>query len=170
MVVFPLGCYIHGHLMNFTQKGGKKMDKKKAGTYYSMTLVAPDLIVGKFGPEQADNDKIAADVQATLSAWKEDGTLSGGPYPIKFDGPASIQVSSVFTHELGHIYGAVAMRDPKMFVPGDLEYVVSPGTKWELQLKVAGTVGDDGTVLPDKCFVVTVVHGNADLKVGDVIN
>lgn len=139
--------------------------------YYQITVVAPDLIRGKFGPEEAENDAIAAELDATLAEMVESGELGGGPYVLKFNGPASIQVASVLTHRLGHLYAAFALRDPKMFVedPNGLDFVVAPGTKWERKLRVRGQEVN-GRVIPDPVFVVTVAHGGRGYEVGDVIS
>lgn len=139
--------------------------------YYILTVVggAEDMVVrGKFG-DPADNDKIAAEVNATLTALIEAREIVGGPYPLKFDGATSIQVASVITHRATHLFAAIAFRDPKMFVedPEGLEFIVAPKTQFERKLKVRGKLVN-GKVVPDPVYVVTVSHSPA-YKVGDVI-
>lgn len=126
---------------------------------YVVTPVAADLLKGKFG-EQAQNDAIVAELDATLVAMKEEGILSGGPFAIKFDGPASLPVAACLTHHLAHLYDAVAVRDPKVAVPGDQSYEMPDG-------RVIMTVlGSDGKPVP--AYIVAVAHGDR-YKVGQII-
>lgn len=87
------------------------------GTYYVINLDGDVLKVG-FG-DPASNDTIVKDVERTLQELKEDGKLVGGPL-LKINGPASLPVAVVLAHGLTHIYGAIAVFDPKL-----QKYVVS---------------------------------------------
>ena len=69
------------------------------------------LMVGFGTPAQ--NHQIVRDASARLGEMIADGTLAGGPV-VKINGPASLPVACVLAHALGHLYGAVAVFDPKM--------------------------------------------------------
>lgn len=84
---------------------------------YKIELSGDVLKVG-FG-EPAQNDAIVRDAAERLAELALDGTLSGGPI-IKINGPASLPVAVVLAHGLSHLYGAVAVFDPKLG-----KYVVS---------------------------------------------
>src|SRR5215469_10011706 len=84
---------------------------------FNITIDGNLMKVG-FG-DPASNDAIVRDVQSTLDAMKADGTLTGGPV-LKINGPASLPVAFVIAHAVLHIYGAVAVFDPKL-----QKYVVS---------------------------------------------
>ena len=57
----------------------------------------------------AQNDQIVKDALAAIRELK----LQGGRV-IKLNGPASLPVAVALTHEVEHVYGAVAVYDPKM--------------------------------------------------------
>lgn len=59
--------------------------------------------------DAASNDQIVKDVTAMLKEM----ALVGGPL-IKINGPASLPVAVVIAHGVMHIYGAVAVWDPKL--------------------------------------------------------
>lgn len=134
-----------------------------------------DVLRGKFGAP-AENDKIVAEIDATLQGMVESGQIGMTPNAIKFDGAASIQVVSVITNRLGHIVGALAFRDPKMFVedPNGTDFVIAPGTPYEKTVKCRGKMAKNPktgaeTFVPDPVFVVTVSH-SPNYKVGDVLS
>lgn len=127
--------------------------------YYTVKVVSPDLLKGSFG-EPAQNDLICAELEETLKQMKEEGILAGGPFAVKFDGPASLPVAGVLTHHLAHLYDVVALRDPKVTVPGDQEYALPDG-------RVIKTILDAADK-PIPAFVVAVSHSSRH-KVGDII-
>lgn len=86
-------------------------------TTYNISLDGDLMKVG-FG-DPAGNDQIVRDVATILDAMKAAGTLAGGPV-LKINGPASLPVAFVIAHAVLHIYGAVAVWDPKL-----QKYVVS---------------------------------------------
>lgn len=143
--------------------------------YYILNLQG-DLLKGRFG-ETAENDRIVAELDATLMAMLQNGEISATPNAIKFDGPASLQVVSLITHRLGHIVGALAFRDPKMFKldsENGHDFVVSPGTKYEQTVKCLGKFlkdpkGGPDRFVPDPVFVVTVSH-SPHYNVGDKLS
>lgn len=84
---------------------------------YNISLDGDIMRVG-FG-DPASNDQIVRDCAAILDQMKAAGTLVGGPI-LKITGPASLPVAFVIAHAVLHIYGAVAIFDPKL-----QKYVVS---------------------------------------------
>lgn len=141
--------------------------------FYFISL-SGDMLRGKFG-EQADNDVIVAELDATLHAMVEAKEITHTPNAIKVDGPASLQVVSVITHRIGHLVGALAFRDPKLFVEDPInghDFVVAPGTQYERTVKCVGKFvkkGDKEVFVPDNVYVVTVTHSQY-YKVGDKLS
>lgn len=96
---------------------------------YNISLDGDLMKVG-FG-DPASNDVIVREVATTLDKMKASGKLTGGPV-LKINGPASLPVAFVIAHSVLHIYGAVAVFDPKLqkyvvavshspdYCPGDL--------------------------------------------------
>jgi CRISPR-associated protein Csx3 len=80
-------------------------------TTYHINIEDDVLKVG-FG-EPANNDRIVQDAAARLDELIETGQLSGGAL-LKINGPASVPVSYVIAHKVSHLYGAIAVFDPKM--------------------------------------------------------
>lgn len=80
---------------------------------YNISIDGDTIKIG-FG-DPASNDAIVQYVASTL----KDMALPGGPI-IKINGPASLPVAVVITHAVSHLYGAVAVYDPKL-----QKYVVS---------------------------------------------
>lgn len=78
---------------------------------YHINLTGDTMKVS-FG-DPASNDQIVPDVVGILDDMKADGTLAGGPL-LKINGPASLPVAFVIAHAVLHIYGAVAVFDPKL--------------------------------------------------------
>lgn len=73
-----------------------------------------DVLRVSFG-NPASNDQIVKDAVAGL----KDIGLQGGPL-LKINGPASLPVAVALAHAVTHLYGAVAVWDPKLS-----KYVVS---------------------------------------------
>jgi CRISPR-associated protein Csx3 len=67
-----------------------------------------DVLKLSFGAP-AQNDQIVRDAVAAVKALK----LEGGKV-IKLNGPASLPVAIALSHEVGHLFGAVAAFDPKL--------------------------------------------------------
>ena len=80
-------------------------------TTYEIELNGNVLKIG-FG-EPAQNDQIVKDAAARLDEMVENGELIGGEL-VKINGPASLPVACVITHKVGHLFGAVAVWDPKL--------------------------------------------------------
>jgi CRISPR-associated protein Csx3 len=77
-----------------------------------------DLMQVGFG-DPATNDVIVRDVAAMLPDILLHNPHPGGPL-LKINGPASLPVAVVIAHAVTHLYGAVAVYDPKLG-----KYVVS---------------------------------------------
>lgn len=74
---------------------------------FNLSLDGDVLKVG-FG-DPASNDAIVKEVSESLKA----SPLPGGPL-LKINGPASLPVAVVIAHATVHLYGAVAVWDPKL--------------------------------------------------------
>jgi len=78
---------------------------------YNISLDGDTMHIG-FG-EPASNDIIVQEVATTLNRMKASGEMMGG-HLLKITGPASLPVAFVIAHSVLHIYGAVAVFDPKL--------------------------------------------------------
>lgn len=78
---------------------------------YSIELQDETLQVN-FG-EAGQNDDIVKDAAARLEGMTSMGKMTGGQL-LKINGPISIPVAFVLAHKVSHIYGAVAVFDPKI--------------------------------------------------------
>lgn len=79
-------------------------------------LITPDedtLKVGFNRKVSAEGDRIACDARARLRELIESEQLQGGKL-LKIDGPQSLLVSYLIAHELGHLYGAIAVCDTRL--------------------------------------------------------
>lgn len=80
-------------------------------TTYHLDFV-DDVLKINFG-DPAQNDQIVQDAAARLEELSTSGVLKGGTL-LKINGPASIPVAFVIAHKVGHLYGAIAVYDPKL--------------------------------------------------------
>lgn len=80
-------------------------------TSYTIALDDDILKVGFADPAQ--NDQIVRDAAARLDELLSSGSLVGGKL-LKINGPASIPVAFVIAHKLAHLYGTIAVYDPKL--------------------------------------------------------
>jgi CRISPR-associated protein Csx3 len=87
------------------------LTEKSLMTTYTIALIDQVLTVG-FG-EPAQNDQIVRDATARLDELTESGQLTGGTL-LKINGPASMPVAFVIAHKVAHLYGAIAVYDPKL--------------------------------------------------------
>ncbi|MBU4580291.1 CRISPR-associated protein Csx3 [Patescibacteria group bacterium] len=78
---------------------------------YKVELKGDILFVG-FG-KPAQNDQIVKDAVFVLDQMAKSGEMKGGKL-IKINGPASLPVALAIGHAVSHLYGAVAVFDPKM--------------------------------------------------------
>ncbi len=84
-------------------------------TTYRMTIEPTTdglLLRGKFG-DPAQNDAIVRDADAQLAALIAAGELPGGKL-LRINGPMSMPVAFAIAHRVGHLYGAIAVYDPKL--------------------------------------------------------
>ncbi|OQA38730.1 MAG: hypothetical protein BWY51_00788 [Parcubacteria group bacterium ADurb.Bin316] len=75
---------------------------------YFVKFIGDDILRLDFGAP-AQNDQIVKDAVAAVDTLN----LKGGKM-IKLNGPASLPVAVALAHEIGHIYGTVAVFDPKL--------------------------------------------------------
>lgn len=87
------------------------MPREWVMTTYLIALEGNVLKIG-FG-EPAQNDQIVKDAAARLDEMVGNGELIGGEL-LKINGPASLPVACVITHRVAHLYGAIAIYDPKL--------------------------------------------------------
>jgi len=78
---------------------------------YNITLDGDTLRIA-FG-DPASNDRVVRDAVLRLSQMRENGELRGGPM-LKINGPASLPVAVAIAHGVSHLYGTVAIYDPKL--------------------------------------------------------
>lgn len=78
----------------------------------------------------AGNDEIVKDVTSRLAAMD-----LGGAQLLLINGPASLIVACAITHKVSHLYGAVAVFDPKLAYKAD-----------------------DGSIQGVGCYVVSISH------------
>lgn len=113
---------------------------------YQMSIKDEVLKVGFNRNLPAQGDTIAKDALELLDRMIDSGEISGGRR-ILIDGPQSVPVAYILSHRLVHLYGIVAVLDPK------------------LGSKINTTDG----AIRHKTYIVTSAHGYADTKVGDLI-
>lgn len=80
-------------------------------TTYTIDLIDQVLKIN-FG-EPAQNDQIVRDATTRLDELISTEQLSGGTL-LKINGPASLPVAFVIAHKVAHLYGAIAVYDPKL--------------------------------------------------------
>ena len=105
---------------------------------YQLKLEGEVLRVGFNRILPAQGDRIVRDALELLEQMIDSGEISGGSH-ILIDGPQSVPVAYVIAHKLAHLYGAIAVLDPKIGTPGY------------------------------KTYIVTISHGSTKYRVGDLI-
>ncbi len=78
---------------------------------YNISLEGEVLRVGFGTPAQ--NDQIVRDAVTRLGEMVAKGELAGGRV-VKINGPASLPVAVTIAHAVVHIFGVIAVFDPKM--------------------------------------------------------
>lgn len=78
---------------------------------YKIQLDGDILKIG-FG-EEAENDRIVKDASTRLDELIRNNEVKGGKV-LKVNGQASLPVACVITHRVAHLYGAIAVYDPKL--------------------------------------------------------
>lgn len=85
--------------------------------------IQDDLLLVGFNPKiPANGDRIVRDAAALLDKMLASGTIKGGPL-LKIDGPASVPVCYAIAHKVSHLYGAIAVHDPKIGKKGYKTYI-----------------------------------------------
>ena len=90
---------------------------------YLMKLQSDVLEVGFTKGLRASGEKVVMDALITIEQMQERGQLTGGKL-LKIDGPQSIAVAYLIAHKIAHLYGAIAIFDPKVGKPGFKTYIV----------------------------------------------
>ena len=88
---------------------------------YQIELHGDVLRVGFSRNHRAHGDRVVRDVMVRLEQMQD--ILTGGRL-LKIDGPQSIAVAYTIAHKLTHLYGAIAVFDPKIGKPGHKTYIV----------------------------------------------
>ena len=99
---------------------------------------------------QVDGDQIVRDAKAQLLSLIDSGQLPGGKL-LKVNGRSTVLASFVIALEISHLYGAIAVFDPKLGTPGLDRYIVAISHTPDYQ------VGDTIDVERDRCQTVKVV-------------
>lgn len=86
---------------------GNEIEQLEKKSTYNIKLEG-DVLKLSFGTP-AQNDQIVKDAVEAIKNLN----LEGGKI-IKLNGPASLPVAIALSHEVGHIYGAIAAFDPKL--------------------------------------------------------
>ncbi|CEJ48087.1 Uncharacterized protein apha_03329 [Umezakia ovalisporum] len=91
-------------------------------TRYHISLNGDVLKVG-FG-QPGNGDEVVRDAAIQLDKMINSGEMSGGKL-LKIDGPASVAVSYLIANKIAHLYGAIAVFDPKIGRSGYKTYIIA---------------------------------------------
>jgi CRISPR-associated protein Csx3 len=94
---------------------------KKFMSSYQIELQGDVLRVGFNRNHPAHGDRVVRDVLVRLEQMQD--VFTGGKL-LKIDGQQSIAVAYTIAHQLAHLYGAIAVFDPKIGKPGHKTYIV----------------------------------------------
>ena len=72
----------------------------------------------------ASGDRIVRDTVTEIDKAISSEAIRGGKL-LKINGRISVLASYVIAHKLAHLYGAIAIFDPKLSEPGKLNYIVT---------------------------------------------
>jgi CRISPR-associated protein Csx3 len=85
-----------------------------------------DVLIAKINNGvQVDGDQIVRDATAQLANLIDSGQLPGGKQVLKINGRATVLASFAIAHQVAHLYGGVAVFDPKMGEKGIDKYIVT---------------------------------------------
>ena len=93
-------------------------------TSYQIHLEGDTLKIGFNKDISAPGNQIVQDAVSQLQKLLDSGQLTGGSL-LKINGRASVLVSYVLAHELGHLYEVIAVSDPRMGGNSQNRYVVT---------------------------------------------
>ncbi|PSB58759.1 CRISPR-associated protein Csx3 [Chamaesiphon polymorphus] len=131
---------------------------------YSIDLCGDTLIVS-FG-EPANNNRIVVEVSAKIERLIETKQMRGGKL-LKITGRQSIPVAYTICHQVAHLYGAVAVFDPKMGGKGIDAYIVAISHSPDYQVGQILTNPNDLNVSPLKIALCGPPHsGKSCLREG----
>jgi len=82
-------------------------------TSYKIDVQEDILKVGFDPNNRFTGDRIVRDTEQRLEELIDSGTLTGGNL-LKINGRMSLPVSYTIAHKLGHLYGAIAVFDPRL--------------------------------------------------------
>lgn len=95
--------------------------------FYNIKMEDGAVLRVGFG-DPAQNDCIVREVEETLKTMQSSGQLPGGEL-LRINGPASLPVAAVLVHATAHLYGTVAIFDPKL---GKYVVAISHGTTYQI--------------------------------------
>lgn len=85
-----------------------------------------DVLIAKINNGvQVDGDQIVRDAAAQLANLIDSGQLPGGKQVLKINGRTTVLASFAIAHQVAHLYGGVAVFDPKMGEKGIDKYIVT---------------------------------------------
>jgi CRISPR-associated protein Csx3 len=90
---------------------------------YNIEIAGDTLTVG-FGNEPANNDRIVIEASQQLEKLIATKQIRGGEL-LKITGRQSVPVTYAICHKVAHLYGAIAVFDPKTGGKGFDEYVIA---------------------------------------------
>jgi CRISPR-associated protein Csx3 len=94
-------------------------------TSFLINLKSPILLEAKINQQiSVDNDRLVIDASAQLDRLINTGSLGGGKF-LAVSGRCSLPVGYLIATRLGHIYGAIAVEDPKLPENGKPRYFVA---------------------------------------------
>jgi CRISPR-associated protein Csx3 len=127
VVISTTPAYPVGKRLDFVSQSHDKQEFDNAinttESAFLVSLEGDTLKVG-FNPNvTADGDKIVKDTAAQLEQLYASGKLKGNL--LKINGRASVLSSYVIAHKLAHLYGTIALFDPKIGDKGLDRYIVA---------------------------------------------
>jgi CRISPR-associated protein Csx3 len=127
VVISTNPAYPVGKRLDFVSQSHDKQECDNAinttESAFLVSLEGDTLKVG-FNPNvTADGDKIVKDTAAQLEQLYASGKLKGNL--LKINGRASVLSSYVIAHKLAHLYGTIALFDPKIGDKGLDRYIVA---------------------------------------------
>lgn len=73
---------------------------------------------------KVEGDQLVRDAEANLNELINSGQIKGGKQPLLINGRSTTLVGFVMAHQLAHLYGTIAVYDPKIAEPGLDKYIV----------------------------------------------
>ena len=112
-------------------------------TSFLIDLKSPFLLETKFSPDiRANNNRLITDASDQLDRLINAGLLGGGNFLV-ITGVCSLPVSYLIATRLGHVYGAIAINDPKLAEPTKPRYVIAISHSPDYHLGDISELNDD---------------------------